>query len=203
VRLGILGGTFDPIHNGHMAIARRAQIDLGLERVFLVPAGDPWRKRLEVIASGAHRLSMIKLAIESEDGLEVSAVELDRAGPSYTEATLSQLSAEHGKNVELYFIIGEDSLCELHLWKSPSRILTLARLIIAPRLEGSEVDLGLLNRIKPGASKRALVLDIPKVSVSSTEVRTKVANGTSVNDLVPSKVEEYILANGLYSNREK
>ena len=203
MRLGILGGTFDPIHNGHLVIARRAQIDLGLERVFLVPAGDPWRKRSEVIASGPHRLSMIKLALESERGLEVSAMELDRGGPSYTEATLSQLSAEHGKKAELYFIIGEDSLCELHLWKSPSRILTLARLIIAPRLESSEVDLGLLDRIKPGASKRGLVLDIPKISVSSTEVRTKVANGTSVNDLVPSKVEEYILANGLYSSREK
>lgn len=203
MRLGILGGTFDPIHNGHLAIARKALADFGLSRIFLVPAGDPWRKKSKTIALGEHRLSMIKLAIENEDGLTASSIELDREGPSYTETTLLELRSKYGKETELYFIIGEDSLRELHLWKSPGRILSLARLVVAPRLEGTKVDLGLLNNIKPGGASLGLVLDVPKIPVSSTEIRTKVASNVSIGDLVPAKVEDYILSNGLYSSSEK
>jgi nicotinate-nucleotide adenylyltransferase len=198
VRLGVLGGTFDPPHVGHLILAEEARSRLDLAKVLFVPAGDPWRKTDRQVTPAEHRLAMVRLMLASDPAFEVSTVEVERAGPSYTVDTLEALHEQHGPGLELYFILGEDALRDLPRWKEPARIVSLARLAVAhrPAAEGwSDAD---LEAVVPGLSERVVPLFMSTVDISSTTLRERARAGLSLRHLVPLGVEEYIRRHGLY-----
>ena len=198
MNVGVFGGTFDPIHNGHLVIAEEARLKLGLERVIFVPAGEPWLKGHRNIAPGAHRLEMIELAIAPNPHFSVSTVDLDRAGPSYTVHTLPDLRHELGGEVNFYFIIGEDALAGLPSWNEPEGVVEMCYLVAARRPGSEALDLESLERSIPGISSRIIILDNPLMDISSSEIRERVAKGLPITDLVPDAVARYIREQGLY-----
>ena len=197
-RLGVFGGTFDPIHIGHLIIAEEARVKLGLERVIFVPAGKPWLKEHRDIAPGEHRIEMIRLAIAANPRFSVSTVDLDRAGPSYTVHTLPDLRRELGGEVDFYFILGIDALAGLPLWKEPEGVVEMCHLVAARRPGAGALDLESLERSMPGISSRIIFLDNPLVDISSTDIRERVAAGLPIADLVPDAVARYIGEQGMY-----
>lgn len=197
VRLGVLGGTFDPVHRGHLALAAAARDELGLGRVLFVPAGQPWRKAGRSIALDEDRLAMLQRALEGEAGLEIATLELERAGPSYTVDTLEALRAEV-PGAEMFFILGEDALSDLPNWVRPEGVLELAKLAVARRCGGAgEADAGAGRRL-PGLAERVAWLAMPVVEVSATEIRERVCRGLPIGEMVPAAVEAYIREHGLY-----
>ncbi|MFC1944424.1 nicotinate-nucleotide adenylyltransferase [Chloroflexota bacterium] len=197
-RTGILGGTFDPIHCGHLVIAGEVQSRLGLDEVVFIPAGQPWLKSDIAVTSGVHRLRMLMLAVEGLPGFVVSTIEIDRSGPSYSVDTVSALAAERGREVDLYFILGIDALAELPLWKEPGRMVEMCRLVGVSRPGWESFDPSSLEEALPGISSRLIILDLPLADVSSTDIRRRVSAGLSIRDLVPGEVEDYIIEHGLY-----
>jgi nicotinate-nucleotide adenylyltransferase len=198
LRLGLLGGTFDPVHRGHLALARAARDELGLDEVLFLPAGQPWRKAGRMIASNEHRLAMLRRALEGEAAFQVSRLELERAGPSYTADTLEALRDDRPED-ELFFLLGEDALMDLSNWARPQRILELARLAVARRADTSPEALEEADRRLPGLGERVVWLKMSAVAVSATEIRERVRGGQPIGDMVPATVEEYIRKQGLYS----
>ena len=196
--IGVLGGTFDPVHNGHLIIAEDARVKLGLERVLFVPAGEPWLKGHMNIASGAHRLEMVRLATAANPHFIVSTVDLDRAGPSYTEDTLDDLRRDLGEGVNLYFIVGVDALAEFPTWRHPERIVQMCSLVAVKRPESLDVNVEPLERSMPGIANRIISLDNPLIDISSTDIRRRIAAGLPITNLVPPAVERYILEHALY-----
>jgi len=169
-RIGILGGTFDPIHYGHLFIAEEARVRIPLERVLFVPAAQPPHKaRTTITAPEHHRLCMVELAIASNPHFEVSRVDVDRPGPHYSVDMLALLMKEHGPRTEFYFIMGLDSLTEIPTWHEPARLLELCRLAVASR-EGYGANLQALERTLPGISARTLLLNTPELEISSTDI---------------------------------
>jgi nicotinate-nucleotide adenylyltransferase len=216
VRLGILGGTFDPVHLGHLAIAAAARDALGLERVLFVPAGDPWQKRDRPVTAASHRVAMIELAIAGEEGFECSRLEIDRAGPSYTVDTLEALAADErdaGRDPDLWLVLSTESLVGLPTWRDPERILDLARLAIVPRgtapthdPDGSSrpvADPAWVATTYPGREARFHFLDGPRIDLSSTGIRGRVAAGRSIDGLVPDAVAAYIGDHALYTEQPR
>jgi nicotinate-nucleotide adenylyltransferase len=199
-RTGILGGTFDPVHSGHLAIARAAREQLGLDRVLFVPAGQPWRKDRE-ITSAEHRIAMVRLAIEDEPAYQLSTVEIDRNGPSYMVDTLKALGKQFPGS-ELVLILGQDALVDLPNWKDAQRILSLALLAIAPR-GGRQLPKDDSWRALPGISERTVWLEMEPVVVSSTSIRARIHRGSPVRGLAPPAVEEYFRKHRLYSRSRK
>ncbi len=197
MRLGLLGGTFDPVHRGHLAVARAGRDELGLDEVLFLPAGQPWRKAGRMIASSEHRLAMLRKALEGEAAFQVSRLELDRPGPSYTADTLEALRDDRPED-ELIFLLGEDALMDLSNWERPQRILELARLAVARRADSSPEALKEAERRLPGLGERVIWLKMPAVAVSASEIRERVRGGQPIGDLVPATVEEYIRKQGLY-----
>lgn len=194
----MLGGTFDPVHNGHLGIADSACQGLGLAKVLFVPARSPWQKGERSIAPAKHRVEMLKLAIASDPRYNISHVDLERRGPSYTVDTLSDIGREVGTSVDLYFILGMDAMNGLIQWKEPERIVAMCHLIVARRPSVGAVDLETLERRLPGVSKKVVVIDNNMYDINSTDIRRRVAAGRSVADLVPQEVALYIGRNGLY-----
>ena len=198
MRLGVLGGTFDPPHVGHLLLAEEARTRLQLERVLFVPAGDPWRKAGQDVTPVEHRLAMVRLLLGSDPYFEVSTLEVERQGPSYTVDTLGALHQQYGPELELYFILGEDALDDLPNWKEPARLVSLARLAVAPRPpERGRARVGLEAAV-PGLSRRVVPLPMPTIDISSTALREWARAGLSLRYLVPLSVEEYIRRHGLY-----
>ena len=197
MKLGVLGGTFDPVHRGHLALAGTARDKLGLGRVLFVPAGQPWRKPGRRIGPDEHRLAMLSLALEGEPVFQVSTLELERSGPSYTADTLEALHADRPDD-ELVFILGEDALLDLPNWVRPWRILELAKLAVARRADVAPEALDDVKRRLPGLLERVVWLKMPLVTVSATEIRARVREGLPIGEMVPSKVEDYIREHGLY-----
>ncbi len=197
MRLGLLGGTFDPVHRGHLALARAARDELGLDEVLFLPAGQPWRKAGQMIASNEHRLAMLRRALEGEAAFQVSRLELERPGPSYTADTLEALRDDRPED-ELFFLLGEDALMDLPNWERPRRILELARLAVARRADSSLEALEEAERRLPGLGERVVWLKRPALAVSATEIRERVSEGQPIGGLVPAAVEEYIRIQGLY-----
>lgn len=191
-RIGILGGTFDPPHNGHIAIARAALKELGLSRIIFIPAKIPPHKMKRIIASPEHRTAMLRLAVEGYPGFEVSDIELGREGPSYTVDTLDELKKLYPDD-ELLLIIGADNVSEMEGWYQPLRILSLASVAAANRPEfwpsGRFAD-------------RVINFWMPPMDVSSTEIRNRLRAGFPVTGMVPSGVEDYIIRNRLYIDHE-
>jgi nicotinate-nucleotide adenylyltransferase len=197
--IGVFGGTFDPIHNAHLAVAQAAADACALERVLFVPAARPPHKPDAVISAAADRVAMIELAIAGNDRFTLDRVELERAGPSYTVDTLETLHARGDTNVSL--ILSAEAFRQLPTWRDPRRIVELARLIVAPRDGYADADPVLAQERLPELAGRVTVLDWPRLHLSGSELRERVATGGSLRYLVPDAVAAYIGDHGLYRNQ--
>lgn len=197
MRVGVFGGTFDPIHIGHLVSAEEARVELKLERVVFVPAGLPPHKLDHVMSPVGHRLAMVELAIASNPHFAVSRVDIDRFGPCYTVDTIELLRDEWGPGVEIYFIMGSDSLLDILTWHNPRRLIRLCRFAVVSR-PGYQVDLDELDTLLPGLASRVQILDAPELAISSTDIQRRVREGLSIKYQVPEAVEDYIYQHGLY-----
>ena len=196
-RVGVFGGTFDPVHHGHLIAAEEARSALGLERVVFVPARQPPHKPAAPITPALHRLAMLALAIAPEPAFATSRADLDAAGPSYTADLLVRLGAEFGPDVALVFVMGADSLVDLPTWHEPERIVRLATLAVLAR-PGYAPDLAALERQVPGVTAATRLVDMPRIEISATDLRRRVAAGRPIRFQVPEAVERYVHAAGLY-----
>jgi nicotinate-nucleotide adenylyltransferase len=191
MRTGVLGGTFDPPHMGHLVLGEQARAQLGLGRVLWVPAGEPWRKPHPPVTPAEHRAAMTSAAIVDNEAFELCRLELERPGPSYSVDTLEELRARHPDD-ELVFIIGKDALDDLPNWRRPERLVELATLAVAVRA-GDEA------RVAPaGLDARVEWVDMPRLDISASDLRARAAGGLSLRYLVPPSVEAYIRDHGLY-----
>lgn len=196
LRLGVLGGTFDPPHYGHLALAETARAQLGLARVFFVPAGDPPHKPGYPLTPAEHRAAMVEAAIADNPAFILSRVDLDRPGPHYTVDMLALLKARFPE-AEFYFLMGSDSLAEFPTWHNPAGILRQATLGVMER-PGRAADLESLERELPGIRERVVWLDAPHLGISATDLRRRVRQGLPLRYLVPPAVEAYIREHRLY-----
>ncbi|MCY4579373.1 MAG: nicotinate-nucleotide adenylyltransferase [Chloroflexi bacterium] len=196
VRIGVFGGTFDPIHMGHLIVAEDALAALELDKVLFIPAGQPWFKSYRQITEAHHRLAMVRLAVADNPCFDVSAVEIERSGPSYTVDTLAELRDQH-EDADLVVILGVDALREIDRWHQPRRLFELASVVGMAR-PGAALDPSVLNAAIPGASGRMRLVDSTIIDISGTEIRRRVSEGKSVRYRVPAAVERYIEENGLY-----
>ena len=197
-RIGILGGTFDPVHRGHLEIARIAMDEAALERVIFIPAGQPRLKSGDPSASPEERLEMLRLAVNGAPRFDVSDIELRRTGPTLTVETLRELRDELGHGVELCFILGLDALARFDQWVEPERVTELARLLAVSRPGYSGFDWPRFYARNPYAEGRVDCLDSTAIDLSASELRARIASGASVSGLLPAAVEEYIRDSGLY-----
>lgn len=196
-RIGVIGGTFDPIHYGHLAAAEEARVKMDLERVLFVVAGVPPHKLDEEITPVEHRLAIVSLAIASNTHFEISRVDVDRPGPSYTVDTISTLQKRWGQDTEICFIMGLDSLVELPTWHQPKRLIQSCRLVAVSR-PGVEIEIAELEASVPGISSRVEIIDMPEMDISSTELQQRVRDGLPIKYQVPEEVERYIMEHELY-----
>ena len=197
--VGILGGSFNPPHNGHLALARAALRELGLGRVVLMPLHTPAHKQPDGDPGAEHRLAMCRLAVEGEPGLEASPLEVQRGGPSYTVDTLKEIHASE-PGAELTFIVGADTALTIPGWSSPEDVLSLARLAVAsrPGSDGAQVLDALAGVMPADGSPGVVFLSMEPVEASSTEARERVAAGGDVSGLLPAAVADYIAEHDLY-----
>lgn len=198
-RIGIMGGTFDPIHYGHLVTAEAARENYNLERVVFVPSGHPPHKDTRSVSDFWHRYLMVMLAITSNPFFEVSRLEHDRGGYTYTVDTIREFRRISGENTELFFITGADAILEILTWKDPEEMFRMCRFIAATRpgydLQQLNNVLDVLGDFYRGAVS---VLEIPMLSISSSDIRMRVKKGASIKYLVPDMVYYYIAQNGLY-----
>jgi nicotinate-nucleotide adenylyltransferase len=188
-RIGVLGGTFDPVHVGHLVAAGDARWALHLDRVLLVVAGDPWQKRGHVVASARDRLALAEAAVADVDGIEASAVEVDREGPSVTADTLEELAAP-GR--EFFLLLGADAVANMPTWRRLEETRHLATIVVIERAGDAHAE-------PPGGSWRYERLAIPRLDVSSSEIRSRLAAWRPVDGLLPVPVIREIRARGLYT----
>jgi nicotinate-nucleotide adenylyltransferase len=198
MNIGVLGGTFDPIHSGHLIMAEEARVRLDLARVIFVPASQPQLKNDAPLAPTAQRVEMVRLAVRGSPYFKLSTVEVERAGPSYSVDTVGTLQQQLGKEAQIFFIVGWDSLAALPRWKEPARIIKLCQLVAVNRPGFQRPNLAALEASIPGISARVVWLDIAPVDISSSEIRDRLAKGLSVHGLVPEAVESYIRRKKLY-----
>jgi nicotinate-nucleotide adenylyltransferase len=194
-KVGVVGGTFDPIHLGHVALAEGARRCAGLDTVLIVPAADP-PHRGRAVASPEQRLAMCELAVKGHGGLEVSDVELRRDGPSYTVDTLRTLAAEM-PGAELYLVLGWDAARELGSWRRPREVLRLARLLVVPRPGWEPPALESLD-VLDNVADRVRLCRVRTPEVDATRLRELAAEGASLAGLVDPEVERYVRREGLY-----
>jgi nicotinate-nucleotide adenylyltransferase len=228
--IGIFGGTFDPIHVAHLAVAQAAAEAIGLECVLFVPAGRPPHKLDVAITSAEHRLAMVRLAIEGNERFAVDSLEIDRAGPSYTVDTLEAIRSRHAtggsatdgarpdgsstdgsgpdgsstvsSGPDLAIIVSVEAYRQLPSWRDPARIVELARIVVAPRDGYADAAPDALAGV-PGGPARTVFLDKPRLRLSASELRTWASEGRSLRYLVPDAVAAYISDHGLYRNRSR
>ena len=196
-RIGVLGGTFDPVHNGHLSIANALRAALDLERVVWVPAGRPPHKTGQIVSSDRDRLAMLDLALADSADDQIDTIDIERSGPSYTADTL-EILAQRFAPARLFFLMGEDSLRDLPTWHDPERLLRAAELAVAAR-PGVDADLESVARQVPTVQGRVHLVPTEEIAISSSEIRRRVRENQSIHGLVPAAVEAYILDHGLYS----
>ncbi len=204
--VGIFGGTFDPIHVAHLAVAEEAAESMGLERVLFIPAGEPPHKPARTITPAVHRLAMVELAIAGNDRFAVDRSELDRDGPSYTVDTLEALRALRlaaGASADLVLIVSAEAFLGLMAWREPRRIVELANLVVAPRDGYPEAGPDFLAEHMPDLAGRATFLNSPRLRLSGSELRRRAAAGRSLRYLVPDAVAAYIGDHALYRNQRR
>ncbi len=198
MKIGVLGGTFDPIHLGHLIVAEEARARLNLTQTLFVPAGQPWLKTNNVISPAEHRVEMIRLAIADKPYFKLSTMEIERPGPTYTVDTIAALKGQLGPGAELYFILGWDNLIQLPQWREPSRLIKMCHLVAVPRVGYPTPDLTSLEAAIPGLSQSVTLLDKPWIDINASVIRQRVAHGLSISHLVPEPVERYIKKHRLY-----
>jgi nicotinate-nucleotide adenylyltransferase len=200
-RIGILGGTFDPVHLGHLIPAQYAIGHLGLDRLLLVPSAAPVHRPLHVPAPPEHRLRMCELAAASVPRFEASDIEARRTEPSFTVLTLEHFTRTLPAGTRIYLLVGEDNLPLLHIWRDIRRIARLAEIAVLPRPCGGEADASALESLLGPAAVRDILdrrVPSPRIPVSATDVRRRVREGRSIEGLVPASVAAYIAELGLY-----
>ena len=195
MRRGVLGGTFDPIHIGHLILAEEARTALALDRMTFVPAGQPWRKAGRDVSPVADRLAMVRLATEGEPACDVSTVEAERDGPSYTAETLVALAASGD---ELFLILGADAAADLPNWKAPEEIARLAHVAVALRPGWDEAAVRKATAAVPGLADRLIFFPMPLIAVSGTELRARCRVGRSLRYYTADTVVRYIVERHLY-----
>lgn len=192
MRIGVMGGTFDPIHIGHLVAASEVAHRFRLDRVVFVPTGQPWQKSDRHVSAPEDRYLMTVIATAADDRFGVSRVDVDREGPTYTVDTLRDIRAEMGEEHDYHFITGADALGEILSWREPDEVLRLAHLVGVTRPGHVLADPGLA----PG---RVTLLEIPALAISSSDIRARVAQGEPIRYLVTPGVEAYIAKVGLYA----
>ncbi len=192
MRIGVMGGTFDPIHIGHLVAASEVAHRFRLDRVVFVPTGQPWQKSDRHVSAPEDRYLMTVIATAADPRFEVSRVDIDRDGPTYTVDTLRDIRAEMGEEHDYHFITGADALGEILSWREPDEVLRLAHLVGVTRPGHVLADPGLA----PG---RVTLLEIPALAISSSDIRARVARGEPIRYLVTPGVEAYIAKVGLYA----
>lgn len=199
-RYGILGGTFDPPHVGHLALAQEVYVRLGLDRVWFVPAGEPPHKAGKPISAAEDRLAMVELAIAGDDRFAVSTIEVERPGPSYTADTLETLRARWS-GIDIVFMMGWDMLVYLPKWYAPERVVAAVDVLAASHRPGvpvAEDEIEHLASLVPGLREKLTVLPAPQLDVAATTLRERVALGLPIRYLVPDAVRRYIEERELY-----
>ncbi|NDY90216.1 nicotinate (nicotinamide) nucleotide adenylyltransferase [Ideonella livida] len=196
MRLGLFGGSFNPPHQAHLALARLARDHLGLDRLLWLPAGAPWQKPAGQLAPGEHRAAMVQALIRDEPGFELDTRELRRQGPSYTLDTVLTLAAER-PGAELWLIIGQDQLARLHTWHRAAELVDRVHLAVAAR-EGQSPQ---ADPLLPIPRFPVVALPLPRTDLSATQIREELAEGRSVIDLVGPAVAHYLDQHGLYRRR--
>jgi len=200
-RVGLLGGTFDPIHYGHLVIAEEVRTVLHLAEMVFVPAGQPPHKPGRIVTESQHRLAMLKLAIASNPHFTISLVDLERPGPSYTVETLQLLHQQWGTQIDIYFVIGGDSLEDFLAWYDPAGILQQLSALVAVQRPGYEEAAGYRDTLEgrlPGIKRRLIMVQAPQLDISATDLRQRVAEGRPIKYQTPEAVERYIIEYGLY-----
>lgn len=198
MNIGVLGGTFDPVHNGHLIVAEEARNRLNLAEVIFVPAGQPWLKAEKPISPAEHRLQMLRLALANQPHFTLSTIEIERDGPSYAVDTIAELRAKLGNGDELFFILGWDGLASLPQWREPSRLIKLCYLVAVSRLGSPRPNFKALEASIPGLSRRVKLLEKLEIDISASAIRERVARGLSIRHLVPEPVNRYIKEHRLY-----
>lgn len=218
LRLGLLGGSFNPIHNGHLAIARQTREALGLDRILFTPTGQPPHKRNASLAPAQDRYEMVRLAIASDPTLAISDVELRRPGKSYSIDTVRLLQQEYGAQTQLFFLVGLDAFLDFPSWRDPQALLELCQFVILSRPGQSfrslstvrllppipypslaDLDTERISQITAPLGAQGLIcLKLPPCSISASDIRSRIRQGLPVVNLLPPPVESYILHHHLY-----
>jgi nicotinate-nucleotide adenylyltransferase len=201
-RIGIMGGTFNPIHHGHLVTAQEALDQFKLDEIIFIPTGDPPHKIEDLLADAEDRYLMTVIATSSNDNFFVSRIEIDRKGKSYTIDTVKELRKIYGSNSELFFVTGADAILEILTWKNTDEIVTLAKFIAATR---PGYDLSKIEGLKAtlfgseeGSDEGISIMEIPALAISSTNIRNRIKENRPINYLVPEGVNNYIIKHGLY-----
>jgi nicotinate-nucleotide adenylyltransferase len=197
VRIGILGGTFDPPHIGHLVIAEEARKKLALAKVYFVPARQPPHKLGEPVSPLKDRVAMLRLALDDSPSFVLSLVEANRPGPSYTVDTLRQLRTEFPPAAEFFLIMGMDSLANLPTWHKPGELIQMCRLAVLRR-PGYSAEMDELERKIPGIKSKVLFIPAPELEISSSDLQSRVRGGLPIQSVVPAGVTEYIAQHHLY-----
>ena len=199
IRYGIAGGTFDPVHLGHLLIAEDMRTKFGLERVLFIPSKNPPHKDLGQVTDGKARYEMVKLAIEGNPDFMISDIEMKRAGASYTVDTLRALKTQYGDPIRFCFLCGADVIRDIHLWKSPKEIFSMCDILTTTRHPMTEDEFRQkTDDLRKAYGARIYFADSPRIDISSTDIRERVKNGRSIKYMVPEAVEAYIYEHGLY-----
>ena len=192
-RIGVMGGTFDPIHHGHLVAAEEARHAFSLDRVLFIPAGSPWQKTSADVTDAKHRFAMVEGAIADNAAFEASRIDIDRDGPTYTIDTLRRV-ADSNPGADVHFITGADAILEILTWKDPDVLLGMATFVAVTR---PGYDLQKLDPVR--VRDHVVSLEIPALSISSTDIRRRVAEGRPIRYLVPPAVAAYIQDQRLYA----
>jgi nicotinate-nucleotide adenylyltransferase len=198
LRVGLLGGSFDPVHIGHLILAEEARGQLDLSQVYFVPAADPPHKRNRRLAPVQHRINMLELALRGNKQFAISRVDVDRPGPHYTVDLVQLVRRQLPPGAELFFLMGFDSLRDLPTWREPSRLIATAQLVALTRPD-IPIDWEHLESNLPGVRERVIILDMPELEIASNDLRERVRRGRSIRYQVPDCVREYIKDHHLYS----
>jgi nicotinate-nucleotide adenylyltransferase len=201
MNIAVLGGTFDPIHNGHLAVASVVRERLAPAEIVFMPAGQPYLKSGRKISPAPDRLEMARLAVAGNPHWSLSTLETDRSGPTYTLDTIRALGARVSPPGGLYFILGWDKLSELPRWYKPAELIKLCTLVAVPRIGAAVPDLDTLDRLLPGLSQRVILLDKPEIDISASVIRERVRLGKPIDHLVPASVAAYIREHRLYLDK--
>ncbi len=201
MKIGVMGGTFDPIHIGHLAVAEEARRLLSLNKVIFMPAGHPYFKDGTMITPAEDRVRMLELTLIGQPDYALSRLEVERQGPSYAVDSIAKIKAQMDPMDEVFFIMGWDSVMSLPLWYEADRLIRLCRIVAAPRPGYPQPDLLSLALDLPGITERVIVMERPLIDISASLIREKVRRGLSIDGMVLPDVSVYIREKGLYQGK--